>query len=87
MSKVLPGRHSPRVPTILSSRQEGHTCLEKLFELSTWNVSFMQINIFCVYMLGPPFVKGKNGNKEYFYVGAPFLSSWEYFWFSRAHAP
>ena len=30
------------VPTILSSRQEGHTCLEKLFELLTWNVSFVQ---------------------------------------------
>ena len=30
------------VPTILSNRQEGHTCLEKLFELLTWNVSFVQ---------------------------------------------
>ena len=31
------------VPTILSRRQEGHTCLEKLFELLTWNVLFMQM--------------------------------------------
>ena len=32
------------VPTILSSRQEGHTCIEKLSELLIWNVSCVQKN-------------------------------------------
>ena len=33
-----------RVPTILSSGQEGHTCIEKLSELLIWNVSCVQNN-------------------------------------------
>ena len=33
-----------RAHVILSNRHEWHTCSEQLFELLTWNVSFMQKN-------------------------------------------